>query len=236
MLLFYIDESGTCSNDNQTNFFVLASIAISEQHSSQTYIKFSSIKQSILNTKEAEDWELKGRDIYQGAGNFKGYKWEARVRIFKEIATKLTEMPCHIFAVVVDKKALYEIKDEMKDDIKLYRLTFNRLLQELDNFLKCSNESGILLMDSRSTHSSSVQDGRVVKAYRDWFNSQKYTSSFVEQPWFGVSQFCFGLQVADYVAYLINLSTQPIEEESRKAELLEAYNILQAKIHLVKFP
>ncbi|MBD2302624.1 DUF3800 domain-containing protein [Nostoc sp. FACHB-190] len=236
MLLFYVDESGTCSKDDQTNFFVLASVAISEHDSSQIHTKVLSLKQSIFPSKDHDTWELKGREIYRGEGTFKKHKLESRIRIFLEISTTLNQLPCHIFTVVVNKKAFYKMREDMKDDTMLYRLTFNRLLQELDGFMKCSNESGILLMDSRSTHSSSVQDGRLVKAYRDWINSQKYDCCFVEQPWFGVSQFCLGLQLADYVAYLINLSTQQIEGKSHTVECLKAFDILQSKIHLVEIP
>lgn len=91
-------------------------------------------------------------------------------------------------------------------------------------------------MDSRSTHSTSVQDGRLIKTYRDWVESKEYNTGFVEQPWFGVSQFCVGLQLADYVAYLINIRSQQTEGDSRKAEFLEAFNILEDKIYLFEIP
>lgn len=236
MFLFYVDESGTCSNDNQTNFFVLAAIGIADEYSSQLNREIRSFKQAIFKTRKPEEWELKARDIYQGLGLFKGYKWDGRLRIFLESANILNQIPCHLFAVMVNKKFYYKDKEELKDDALLYRLTFNQLLEQLDAFLKRDYTRGILLMDSRSTHSTSVQDGRLVKAYRDWVESREYETGFVEQPWFGVSQFCVGLQLADYVAYLLNLKSQYTEEDPRKAQFLEAFNILQPKINLVEIP
>lgn len=236
MFLFYVDESGTCSNDNQTNYFVLAAIAVEDQHSLQIYKEFSVCKQRIFLKKNPEEWELKTRELCQGEKLFKGHKWESRVRIFLELSNTLAQLPLQIFAVVVNKELYYMNREELKNDVLLYRLTFNRLLEELDAFLKHSYTKGILLMDSRSTHSTSVQDGRLVKAYRDWVKSKDYESGFIEQPWFGVSQFCIGLQIADYFAYLLSLRLQHIEGNAHKAQLLEAFKILQPKIQLVEIP
>ena len=124
----------------------------------------------------------------------------------------------------------------MKNDIKLYPFTFQRLLDELDSFLKSSNESGILFLDSRSTHSTSKQDDRLVRAYREWVNSRKHDCNFVEQPWLGASQFYVGLQLADYVAYLISLKTQDIQKDDRNFRFLKAFDTLKDKIHLVEIP
>ena len=106
MFLFYVDESGTCSNDNQTNFFVLAAVAITDEHSSQIYRDISSLKQGILKKKKPEEWELKARDICQGLEYFKGWKWEARVRVFLEVSNTLNRLPCEIFAVIATALAV----------------------------------------------------------------------------------------------------------------------------------
>ncbi len=236
MFLFYTDESGTGSNDNQTNYFVLASLAISEIYSSSNYEQILLLKQNIIKRRDPEDWELKGRNLYQGDDVFKKWSPDAKIRTFLQIAEKLNELPCHIFAIVVDKNKLYSDREEMKDEFILYRFTFYRLLEELDEFLRCSNTNGILFLDSRSTHSTSIQDGRLIKAYREWINLHKYNCSFVEQPWLGASQFYVGLQIADYIAYLINLKKQSVKEGSFKAECRKAFDILQSKTHLVEIP
>lgn len=236
MFLFYVDESGTYLNDNQTNFFVLAAIAIADENSSQLEREIRSFKQEIFKKRKPEEWELKGRDLYQGLEVFKGYNWNGRLRIFLEAANILSQIPCHLFGVMVNKNFYYKDKEQLKDDTLLYQLTFNQLLEQLDAFLKRHYNRGILLMDSRSTHRTSVQDGRLVKAYRDWVESREYESGFVDQPWFGVSKSSIGLQLADYVAYLFNLKSQATEGDPRKAQFMEAYNILQPKINLVEIP
>jgi hypothetical protein len=167
-ILFYVDEGGTGWKDMETNFCFLASFAIHVQNWSQMDRKFSALKKELLSRKEPEDWELKGRDIWQGQGSFKNFARESRLRAFKEVSETMSQLPCHIFAVQVNKKRLRETSADIKDETGLYRLTFNQLLDQLDAYLKQSNETGILLMDSRSTQHTSIQDGRLLRVYRDW--------------------------------------------------------------------
>jgi hypothetical protein len=234
-ILFYIDEGGTGWKDEETNFFFLARFAIHVQHWSQMDREVSAIKKELLSGREPEDWEIKGHDILQGKKPFKGCSLESRLKAFKQMSETLNQLPCHIFAVQVNKKSLHETREDIKDDIDLYRLTFNQLLEQLDTYLKQYNEIGILLMDSRSAQHTAVQDNRLVTVYRNW-KSQKGSSNFVELPLFGVSNFYTGLQIADYVAYLIHFHSKPAGTARRYAELEEAFNLLKPKMQLVKIP
>ncbi|MDF0556650.1 DUF3800 domain-containing protein [Kamptonema sp. UHCC 0994] len=234
-ILFYVDEGGTGWNDRQTNFFFLASFSIHIQHWSQMDREVSALKKVLFSGREPEDWELKGRDIWQGVGAFNNLRRENRLRAFKKVSETLSKLPCHIFAVQINKKRLRETSEDIKDDTGLYRLTFNQLLEQLDAYLKQYNETGILLMDSRSTQHTSVQDGRLLRVYKNW-KSQKESSNFVELPLFGFSEFYTGLQLADYVVYLIDRSSKEAGTASGNTELQEALNFIQSKIKLVELP
>jgi hypothetical protein len=76
-------------------------------------------------------------------------------------------------------------------------------------------------MDSRSTQHTSIQDGRLLRVYRDW-KSQKKSSNFVELPFFGFSEFYTGLQLADYVVYSIDRNSKEAGTDSGHTELEEA--------------
>ncbi|MEG4836599.1 DUF3800 domain-containing protein [Microcoleus sp. B9-D4] len=236
-ILFYVDEGGTGWKDIETNFFFLASFAIHVQDWSQMDSKFSALKKELLSRREPEDWELKGRDIWQGQGSFKDFQRTVRLRAFKEVSETMSQLPCHIFAVQVNKKRLRETSEDIKDDTGLYRLSFNQLLDMLDAYLDLSNETGILLMDSRSTQHTSIQDGRLLRVYRDW-KSPKIFSNFVELPLFGFSEFYTGLQLADYVVYLIDRYSKEAGTASGHTELEEAYFfwLQENKITLVQLP
>ncbi|MEG4066450.1 DUF3800 domain-containing protein [Microcoleus sp. Pol11C2] len=147
----------------------------------------------------------------------------------------MSQLPGNIFAVQVNKTRLRETNEDIKDETGLYRLTFNLLLEQLDAYLKQYNETGILLMDSRSTQHTSIQDGRLLRVYRDW-KSQKKSSNFVELPLFGFSEFYTGLQLADYVVYLIDRSSKEAGTASGSTELEEAFNLLEPKMQLLKIP
>jgi hypothetical protein len=237
-ILFYVDEGGTGWKDMQTNFFFLASFAIHIKHWSQMDSKFSALKKELFSEKEPEDWELKGRDIWQGVGEFKDCEREFRLEGFKKVSETMSQLPCDIFAVKVNKKRWRETSEDIKDDTGLYRLSLNQLLDMLDAYLELSKETGILLMDSRSTQHTSIQDGRLLRVYRDW-KSQKISSNFVELPLFGFSEFYTGLQLADYVVYLIDRSSKEAGTASGHTdELEEALKLLlnENKITLVELP
>lgn len=236
-ILFYVDEGGTGWKDIETNFFFLASFAIHVQHWSQMDREFSALKKELFSGREPEDWELKGRDIWQGLGPFKSSRREFRLQAFKKVSETMSQLPCHIFAVQVNKKRLRETSEDIKDETGLYRLTFNQLLDQLDSYLKQSDETGILLMDSRSTQHTSIQDGRLLRVYREW-KSQKISSNFVELPLFGFSEFYTGLQLADYVVYLIDRYSKEAGTASGHTELEEAHFfwVWENKLTLVELP
>lgn len=236
MVLFYVDENGTGWQDPQTNFFFLASFSIPIQNWSQMDREVSALKNNLLSRIRPEDWELKGRDLWQGVGSFKNFPRENRLQAFKQVSETLSKLPCHIFAVQVNKKRLRETREDINDDTGLYRLAFNQLLGKLDVFLKQSSETGILLMDSRSTNHTSVQDGRLLRVYRDSNESQQEPSNFVELPLFGFSEFYAGLQLADYVVYLIDRSSKEAGTVSGSTVLEEAFNLLKQKMQLLEIP
>ena len=233
MILFYIDESGTGLGDKQSHYFVLAGIGIAAQDWPRIDSEIVLLKRHLVSWAKPEDWEIKGRDLRRGESIFKGRKWEERAAAFQELAETLTELPCQIFAVGVDKRLLPE---HIATDSDLYRVAFWKLLEELDGFLVRSNETGMLLVDMRSNMHSSVQDRRLVDAYREWVVSRPERPRFIELPWFGFSAFYAGLQLADFVSYMIDFATNERERSVRNAELQEAFSHLQAKIRHVRIP
>ena len=233
MILFYADESGTGLGDKQTAFFVLAGIAMAAQDWSRIDSEISSLKRRLVSWAKPEDWEIKGRDVRRGEKFFRGQDWEKRAAAFEQLAETLKEFPCQIFAVQVDKRSLPEY---VATDSDLYRLAFWRLLEEMEDFLARSEEHGMILLDMRSDMHSSVQDRRLIDAYRDWVGLRLGRTRFIELPWFGFSAFYAGLQLADYVSYLIDFVSNEIGSGVRSAELYRAFEHLRSKIRYVQIP
>ncbi|MFN8442129.1 MAG: DUF3800 domain-containing protein [Caldilineaceae bacterium] len=142
-------------------------------------------------------------------------------------------MPCHIFAVQVDTR---DLPDYVATDSDLYRLAFWRLLEELDTELDRLGQPGMVMVDMRSDMHSSVQDRRLIDAYRDWIASRMGKTQLVEMPWFGFSAFYAGLQLTDFCAYLVDFVSNELPRIERTQPLYDAYSLLQNKILLTKIP
>lgn len=235
MLLFYIDESGTGLKDIRSSSFILSAIAVNSSDWNLMDSKTNALKRHIIPFAKPEDFEIKGRDIRRGEKFFKAQNWSARVSVIDKIANLIAELPCLIFAIKVDKPDLPEY---VSSDEHMYRLAFGRLLDEIETELnkRNINDHGMLMVDMRSDLHSSVQDRRLLDAYREWRINRK-NSHFIELPWFGFSAFYAGLQLADFSAYMIDfVSNEEVSDKARAQELVEAYNIFKNKIHLVSIP
>lgn len=233
MILFYVDESGTGLGDSKTPYFVLGSIGISAEDLPEIDKAFTGLKRRLMSYLIPEDWEIKGRDLRRGEGVFKGLNWEKRAAAFLEIAEMIKGFPCQIHAVQVDKLSLPQ---GIETDPQLYRLGFWKLLEELNNHLKIRQQDGIVLLDMRSEMHSTIQDRRLIDAYRDWTNQRTAPSRFCELPLFGFSAFYAGLQLADFVSYLIDFNTNEAHRETRRAELQKAFETLSPRIRIVQIP
>jgi len=198
MILFYIDESGTGLEDKRTPYFVLSAFSISAPTCRLLDQKIVDLKRRIFPWAKPEDFEIKGRDIRRGDQFYKNMVWPLRVQLINDIAELIAQLPCHIFVARVDKRDLPEYVASNAD---LYRLAFWRLLNELEFALAGADLPGLLMMDMRSDLHSSVQDRRLLDAFRDWESARREPSHFAELPWFGFSAFYAGLQLADFVAY-----------------------------------
>ena len=92
------------------------------------------------------------------------------------------------------------------------------------------------MVDMRSDLHSSLQDRRLIDAYRDWVRARKEIH-FIELPWFGFSAFYAGLQLADFCAYMIDFdSNEENADKEKTKELSKTYARFKHKIHLVTVP
>lgn len=149
-----------------------------------------------------------------------------------EDGTGANALKC-FFAVRVDKRHL---PDGIASDAELYRVAFWRLLEELEIELTDLAESGIVLFDSLSDLHSSVQDRRMVDAFREWASLRSKPTRLVELPWFGFSEFYSGLQLADFCAYLVDFISNEVSRPARAEELHGAFSAIAQKLKLVDVP
>jgi hypothetical protein len=191
------------------------------------------LKRELIQYARPDDWELKGRDLRRGDGLFRALTWDQRILVIKRVANTLRDLPCQSLAVAVDKRALST--EYIASDDQLYRLALTRLLQEAEIQLDSHNETGLLLLDTRSSQHSSLQDRRVLDAYRDWVSERGNRTRFIAPPWFGFSAFYSALQIADFMAYLIDYKANEATKRGSRP-LTEAYTLLEPQIQLFHIP
>jgi hypothetical protein len=241
MLVCYIDESGTGLNDPESPYFVLAAAMI---HSSDTQTvdrQLTALKIALAPYAKPEDFEIKGRDLRQGRMLFKRMDWAARISAMQTVADLILSLPVKILAVRVDTR---DLPDFVATDAQLYRLAFWRLLNEIDDHLEHTSSDGILLLDTQSTAHSSVQDRRVIDAFREWSAQTQRGARIIELPLFGFSAFYAGLQLADFAAYLVSFALDEEKLRSheqpptrqRNAALLRVYNTFQGHVRVIEIP
>jgi hypothetical protein len=159
--------------------------------------------------------------------------WPERVKAIQDVADVIAALPCRIFSVQVDKR---ELPEYVASDDMMYRLSLSRLLDELEGELERLNQPGMLMLDMRSDLHSSVQDRRIVDAYRDWVASRMGQTHLTELPWFGFSAFYAGLQIADFSAYLIDFVSNEGTSARGSLELQAAFNTFRHQVKLVYIP
>jgi hypothetical protein len=234
MIIFYIDESGTGLKDDRNPFFVLGCAALDSKEWQFFDSEMSSLKRRLISWAKPEDWEIKGRDLRRGEGFFVNQNWNERASAMHDIADLISEFRTQFFIVQVDKRLLPR---SVESDTDLYRLAFWRLLEEINSFLAEKNQEGMLLCDMRSSSiHSSIQDRRLIDAYREWIGSRSGRSHLIELPWFGFSEFYNGLQLIDFACYLVDFTHNEREAGKRSQELWNAFNLIEGKIKLIKIP
>lgn len=236
MHLFYVDESGTGLKDWRSPFFVLAAFGLPAEAAASLDSAIAALKRRMVPWAPPEDFEIKGRDLRRGEKLLKGIAWEERVHMMASVAEFIAGLPCGVIVIQADKRHLPE---SVETEDHLYRLVLWRLLNEIERELEEFQSSGMLMIDARSDLHTSVQDRRVVDAFRQW-RAGRPTVRLLELPWFGFSAFYGGLQLADFVAYLCDWAhnDDPSSDASagRADDLRRVFETLAPRVRLVRIP
>lgn len=230
MIFFYVDESGTGLKDKNSQFFVLSAFALSAEHWSHLDSQIVVLKRRLISWVEPEDFEIKGRDMRRGEKFFQPLNWGARLQAMNDVAQLIAAMRCNIFAVRVNKAKL---PNTIHTDDDLYRIAFRRLLDRLEAWLQEKQQPGMLMFDMRSTLHSSVQDRRLINAYRSWLGLRTNQIHLIELPWFGFSEFYTGLQMADFTAYIVDSISN---EGGRSEEMQTLFKKFREQVQIIDIP
>lgn len=194
------------------------------------------LKRHMVSWAPPEDFEIKGRDLRRGEKLLKGVAWEDRVQMMASVAEFIAALPCRVIIIRADKR---DLPESVETEDHLYRLVLWRLLDEIERELEEFGSSGMLMIDARSDLHTSVQDRRVIDAFRQW-RAGRPAVHLPELPWFGFSAFYGGLQLADFVAYLCDWvhNDEPSSDASagRADDLRRVFETLAPRVRVVHIP
>ena len=201
MMIFYIDEAGT---NRSKNYLILTAVSIHYNNHWLIDRQVNEHKRNLVPWAKPEDWEIKTNELYHGMNFFGRFDRELRNKAIRETARLIKQLPCYILAIQLDKNRVLSRQIGYNE---MYRLGFWGLLDLIKDYLIKSQKIGLMLVDSRSTQSSSVQDRRLIDAYREWHSFRNIADhNLIGLPWFGFSAFYGGLQLSDFCSYLISIN------------------------------
>lgn len=199
MYLFYVDESGTpdpvekqvqgCSNK-----FVIGGILIESNSTQLLEESFYQLKEKYLKNPLKElKYNTKSDNIKLGFN---------KEKIREGTYEFISNTPCNfkIITLVFDKTRLDEKKYISKDKSDIYASSFQFLLERVNLELNNSNESCLVVLDSRNKNDNKVlyySYMKLLKYGTQWQSAEKF-NHFLPSIAFSDSEFCMNLCIADF--------------------------------------
>jgi len=197
MYLLYIDESDTTDSKNKLTprWYCVSGMRIVDS----SYRIAQEWWENILKGNNLpSEFELKGEELYQGTGFWKNFKPERRVEFSNFVCDFINGTNLKIYVCLEIVKGSNHIE------------SYNNLLSEILNMVprdisSKSPRTGrqlILVFDQRSDIENKIRlqikscRTRIIKKF-------KKSCAFIDYGFDADSKLCWGIQIADFVAYLL---------------------------------
>lgn len=212
MRLIYFDESKP-SIDNPTFFIgglMLPEDQIIKVESSISQIAFNFFRTAILS----KDTEIHGKSIFHGKDNFKKFKMDKRIGLFRDIASVIINFQIPIRMVKIDVKAHREKYSYPEPEYGLGLMLF---LERCCDYLEKEKQLGIAFGD--------YEEDELTQSILD-FSQYKFkgkTPMYYGRPlgllidtlYFTHSHHSRFLQVADVIVFLANRFNSPVTKSEK---------------------
>ena len=193
----YVDESGSVSYNDNTNFFVLSGVIVEED-------KINDLKRSTYEYKlkhftgQYVDAEIHAHDIFKAKGDFASLSFSKQQEMSDELYRNISSLDITAVSVVIDKESLRR----RYPGWKVFNTAWVSLVKRFDKFLEersGENNHGIIKIDrSSSRFHRDIAD--IIREMREKGPDYQRKAQ-TEPPVFVDSSAVEGVQVADAVAY-----------------------------------
>lgn len=195
MTIMYVDDSGSPSYRDHTNYFVLSRVIVNDN-------KIKNLQKSVLEYKHSNfmnefiDAEIHTYDIYQSRGDFKFQDHLTKITLLNKLYEMIGGLDCAGIIVTINKNKLQ--KEQPKWDVLHTAWSF--LLEKYEVFLQENSTSLGKIKIDKSSNSLYNKTTNIIQIIMEaGTSSQKF--SRIAQPTFADSSRVFGIQVADAFAY-----------------------------------
>ena len=131
MIIMYVDDSGSPSYADHTNYYVLSGVIIQDD-----YIK--DLQKAVFNYKQNNfignfiDEKIHTHDIYKAKGNFETINLTTKTSLLKNLYNMVKELECTAISVVINK-------DNFKKEHstwKVSNIALTYLIERYDKYLE----------------------------------------------------------------------------------------------------
>lgn len=222
LYIMYIDESGVEEIKDQTKYFVTSGVIFHESGLAEMKKKITDFKESVF-VDDLKDLEIHVHDIYKGKNDFYGLKLERRMKILDELYASISNIRFSITSVAIDKPNLLNSK---WSDYDVLEKGYTFLIERFDNFLRRTNNKGIVRIDKTSNKSIALnkKDCKIldiVNHIRKHGTNLQSIKNIAEEPFFIESHLRKGLQIADAIVYCTNSYLNTNEDFKKYWDMLE---------------
>lgn len=207
MHIMYVDESGTESVYDKTQFFVTGGVIFHEE-------QLDFMKQEIQNYKDTyfigplEGTEIHLQQMFKGRGRFFGLNLPQKRALLDPLYDTINNIPFTAIVTVIDKQKFVKKHSDLSEILDYGHML---LIERYDKFLQENYCKGIVRID-RTTAPNKAELNQKDEHIRRLINKirkrgtrwQPPAKSIVEEPYFLHSHIRKGLQVADAISYCTN--------------------------------
>jgi hypothetical protein len=196
MYLLYIDESDTTDTGKITSprWYCISGLRVLARSHRPIQERFERI---LKDNKLPENFEIKGNGLYNGTGFWKDVKPEKRIDFCKHICQFINNSNLIIYSAseVVRKN----------DHVKSYKNLLSTVMEMVASYVSKAPKTSrqfILIFDQRPDIEEKIRD-QIKSDRKEIIKKYKRSCSFIDYGFDGDSKLCWGIQIADFVAYFL---------------------------------
>lgn len=196
-MLFYIDQSGSYHHHDNNKYIVTAAIAFEKDVIRDLARGLYKLNEVYWKTKNPYDFEMKGQLLL----NPRAIKHPKNCDYASEVLILCRQGGGIAFAII-EPKPTQEAFESLNQLIlpKSYKYLFERIG-------KCClginlQEKGLMIFDSQDMRKNEILSRRM----SNFFYRSKagvFMNNIIPEPYFVSSNICYGIQIADLIAYIV---------------------------------